>query len=182
MRDENRVEVATPGTSGTYGDGMEVAEFDALPRERARALLDACLGVPRWVDEVVAGRPYAGADALRARAGRAALSLDDGELAAALARHPRIGERPDGSGPEAGHSAAEQSGVGAEHAERLRAANATYESRFGHVFLVRAAGRSGEEILAELERRLGNDEATERAETVTALREIALLRLGQEVG
>ena len=45
------------------------------------------------------------------------------------------------------------------------------------MFLIRAAGRSSAEILAELERRLGNDEAAERAETVTALRDIALLRL-----
>ena len=47
------------------------------------------------------------------------------------------------------------------------------------MFLIRAAGRSSDEILAELERRLGNDDATERTETVTALRDIALLRLEQ---
>ena len=34
-------------------------------------------------------------------------------------------------------------------------------------------------MLAELERRLGNDDATEREETVRNLREIALLRLRQ---
>ena len=45
------------------------------------------------------------------------------------------------------------------------------------MFLIRAAGRGSAEILAELERRLGNDDETERAETVTALRDIALLRL-----
>jgi 2-oxo-4-hydroxy-4-carboxy-5-ureidoimidazoline decarboxylase len=45
------------------------------------------------------------------------------------------------------------------------------------VFLIRAAGRTGDQILAELDRRLGNDEVTEREETVTALRDIALLRL-----
>ena len=65
----------------------------------------------------------------------------------------------------------------AADAERLRAANPTYEHRFGHVFLVRAAGRTSAEILAELRRRLYNDEEAERAETVTALRDIALLRL-----
>jgi 2-oxo-4-hydroxy-4-carboxy-5-ureidoimidazoline decarboxylase len=49
------------------------------------------------------------------------------------------------------------------------------------VFLVRAAGRSSEEILAELHRRLGNDDTTERAETVGALRDIAVLRLEQVI-
>ena len=47
------------------------------------------------------------------------------------------------------------------------------------MFLIRAAGRDGDEILAELERRLGNDDDAERAETVEQLRQIALLRLEQ---
>jgi 2-oxo-4-hydroxy-4-carboxy-5-ureidoimidazoline decarboxylase len=54
-----------------------------------------------------------------------------------------------------------------------------YEERFERVFLIRASGRTGPQILAELDRRLGNDPATERAETVSQLREIALLRLEQ---
>lgn len=167
---------------------MQVADFDTLPAPAARTAIAGCLGVARWVDEVVAGRPYGDTSALRKRAHDAALVLTDAELGAALARHPRIGERlaVDASGPESQQSESqqsesEQSGVAAEHAERLRVANAAYESRFGHVFLIRAAGRSGEEILAECERRLGNDEAAERIETVTALRDIALLRLGQVV-
>ena len=49
------------------------------------------------------------------------------------------------------------------------------------MFLIRAAGRSGDEILAELERRLGNTPEAERDETVDNLRQIALLRLENEV-
>jgi 2-oxo-4-hydroxy-4-carboxy-5-ureidoimidazoline decarboxylase len=64
-------------------------------------------------------------------------------------------------------------------AEALAEGNAAYERRFDQVFLIRAAGRSAPEILAELDRRLGNDDAAEREETVTQLREIALLRLRQ---
>ncbi len=160
---------------------MDVAALDALPARDARALLAACLGVPRWVDEVVAGRPYADAEALLRRGHEAALELSDEELSAALAHHPRIGERLPEHADAARHSAAEQAGVEAGHAERLRAANAAYEARFGHVFMVRAAGRTGEEILTELERRLGHDAAAERVETVSALREIALLRLTRVV-
>ena len=62
----------------------------------------------------------------------------------------------------------------ADTAARLLDGNIAYERRFGHVFLIRAAGRDGEEILAELERRLRNDDETERAETVDNLRQIAL--------
>jgi len=60
---------------------------------------------------------------------------------------------------------------------RLADGNRAYEERFDRVFLIRAAGRESAEILAELERRLGNDDATERAETVRQLGEIMLFRL-----
>ena len=157
-------------------------EFNALPEPEARNRLTACLDVPRWVDTLLAGRPYADPLALRAVA-TAAADLDDAELESALARHPRIGERA-GAGHDAAHSAREQSGVDrsdAEIAARLTAGNRAYEERFDRVFLIRAAGRDAPAILGELERRLGNDDETERAETVTQLREIALLRLDQVI-
>ena len=160
---------------------MEVAEFNVLGDDDARTLVNGCLGVRRWVDEVVAARPYADLEALRKQAHESALELSDDELASALTRHPRIGERPEGDDSEASFSSAEQAGVEASDEQRLRAGNATYEDRFGRVFLIRAAGRSSAEILPELDRRLDNDPATEREETVTALRDIALLRLDQVV-
>ena len=48
---------------------------------------------------------------------------------------------------------------------------------FRRLFLLRAAGRSPEEMLAELTRRLGNDDEAEAAEALDQLRQIALLRL-----
>lgn len=62
-------------------------------------------------------------------------------------------------------------------AERFRAANAEYEERFGHVFLVCASGHGGAELLENLRSRLGNDPATELAVAGRELIEIALLRL-----
>lgn len=156
--------------------------FNALPEREARERLASCLPVPRWVDAVLAGRPYAGWPALEERAAGAAAQLSDEELAAALARHPRIGERARGGEHDAAFSAREQAGVDpldADVARRLAEGNRAYTERFGRVFLIRAAGRSSSQILAELERRLGNDDPAERTETVTQLREIALLRLRQ---
>jgi 2-oxo-4-hydroxy-4-carboxy-5-ureidoimidazoline decarboxylase len=68
----------------------------------------------------------------------------------------------------------------------LRAAlvegNQEYEARFDHVYLIRAAGRSPAEMLAELHRRLGNDEASERVEVTGQLAEITRLRVEGLVG
>ena len=161
--------------TGTRSDAS-VDRFNAWPEAEATRRLLTCLAVPRWAAEVAAGRPYPDQAALTARAAAAAAALSDVELAAALDRHPRIGERA-GAGHDAAFSTREQSGVDAADAAALAARNAEYEARFDRVFLIRAAGRSSAEILAELRRRLGNDEQTERAETVTQLREIALIRL-----
>ena len=61
--------------------------------------------------------------------------------------------------------------------QALREGNLAYEERFDQVFLIRAAGRSPAEMLAELRRRLRNDPATEQREVADQLREITRLRL-----
>jgi 2-oxo-4-hydroxy-4-carboxy-5-ureidoimidazoline decarboxylase len=166
---------------------MRLTEFNELSPAQARATIESCLAVPRWIEEVVAQRPYGDIASLRAQAAASAEQLDDAELAAALTRHPRIGEHPvvgTATADEASFSSAEQAGVDrsdAAVAERLRLGNKAYEERFDRVFLIRAAGRTSTEVLSELERRLRNDDETERREVVQQLREIALLRLDQVV-
>jgi 2-oxo-4-hydroxy-4-carboxy--5-ureidoimidazoline (OHCU) decarboxylase len=57
-----------------------------------------------------------------------------------------------------------------------------YEDRFGHVFLIAAAGRSPEEILGELNRRLGNTPEEEVRATAEEHRRITRLRLERMFG
>ena len=162
-----------------------VQRFNALSEEEVRAVLGTCLAVPRWVDEVAAKRPYGDEAAALAHADASARSLTPQEVAAALARHPRIGERPAADDEESRFSRREQSGVDKANtavARRLADGNAAYETRFGRVFLIRARGRDSREILAELDRRLGNDERTEAEEVAGQLREIAVLRLQEVLG
>jgi 2-oxo-4-hydroxy-4-carboxy-5-ureidoimidazoline decarboxylase len=163
---------------------LTVTAFNALAEVEARHALRSCLDVSRWVEDVLAGRPYDSASDLLARADQAAAGLSAEEVDAALERHPRIGERP-GSGHDAAFSAAEQSGVDqadADFARVLAEGNEAYERRFDRVFLIRAAGRSSTEILAELRRRLDNSDEDELAEVVRQLGEIAHLRLEQVIG
>jgi 2-oxo-4-hydroxy-4-carboxy-5-ureidoimidazoline decarboxylase len=161
------------------GDEVSVDGFNALPDAEATRRLLTCLNVPRWAAEVTSKKPYPNYAALAVQAERSAARLSDAELSAALDGHPRIGERA-GAGHEAEFSAREQAQVDRDDSAEMAAladGNREYEERFGRVFLIRAAGRSSSEILDELRRRLRNDDNTELAETVTALREIALLRL-----
>ena len=153
--------------------------LDAPPPE-LRELLRSCLSVPRWVEQVVDGAPFASAADLLERARRAAEPLREAEIELALADHPRIGERPRGEGRSADFSRAEQRASDAddpELAEAIAAGNTAYEQRFGRVFLIRAAGRSRAEVHAEQRRRLALDDEADLRIVAGELREIALLRL-----
>ncbi|GAA4628244.1 2-oxo-4-hydroxy-4-carboxy-5-ureidoimidazoline decarboxylase [Cellulomonas oligotrophica] len=159
---------------------MRLEEFNALPEEAAQALVRTCADVPWWAQEVVAARPYGSVEDLRAHAREQAAAWGGTDVAQALADHPRIGERHPGAGASAALSTREQAGVDpadADVATRLAAGNRAYEEKFGRVFLVRAAGRSSDEILALLEQRLTHDPRTEVEVTAQQLREIAELRL-----
>lgn len=148
--------------------------------EPTESELIACLGVERWVEDVLARSPYRTAAELLEVAAEKATPLSPREIDEAISHHPRIGEQPVGSGASADFSRSEQAGLGDDDsvlAEQLRAGNAAYEERFGRVFVIRAAGRSRAEILAELERRLDLPNATELETVGEQLREIALLRL-----
>ncbi|WP_402464467.1 2-oxo-4-hydroxy-4-carboxy-5-ureidoimidazoline decarboxylase [Isoptericola aurantiacus] len=163
---------------------MHIDHFDTLDPPSARSVVTVWAAVPTWVDALVAGRPYRSTSVLTERAAQLAARWGRAELDAALAHHPRIGDRPTGTGPEAAASRREQASMAAADdavAARIAAGNRTYEERFGRVFLVRAAGRSPVEMLAELERRLGHDEDTETAEACEQLAQIALLRLRDTV-
>ena len=162
---------------------MDLEEFNSTAADRLRPALAACCDVPRWVDAILAKRPYGDAAALTAVADQLLRELDDNEVDRALQAHPRIGDRPQGAGAEASWSRNEQSGVGADPAVRqeLAEGNRQYEDRFGRVFLICATGLSAAQMLDSLRTRLTHDDATEAAVVHEELRKIALLRLSKVV-
>jgi 2-oxo-4-hydroxy-4-carboxy-5-ureidoimidazoline decarboxylase len=163
---------------------MELSRFNALPVEQAERELIGCCASLAWAREVAAGRPYPGVPNLLATADAALARLDWAGVAEALARHPRIGQRPAGEGRDFAWSRREQSGVAdADQATAvaLVEANEEYERRFGHLFLIFASGRGPAEILAAARERLGHDDATERQVVRDELAKIVQLRLGRLV-
>jgi 2-oxo-4-hydroxy-4-carboxy-5-ureidoimidazoline decarboxylase len=148
----------------------------------SEAELTACCASLAWVRAVLAGRPYASPEQLRSAVDAAFSGLAWEDVEAALAGHPRLGERAGGSDRASAWSRGEQAGLGAgTDAERaaLAAGNEAYERKFGRVYLACATGRSAAELVALLRERLGNDEATERAVVRRELRAITQLRLAK---
>jgi allantoicase len=137
-------------------------------------LLRTCAS-KRWAEQLAARFPFVDAAALMAAGDRVWRGLDRSDWLEAFAAHPRIGERGGGA-----WSTGEQAGA-ASAADTTRAAlvagNQAYEARFGHIYLVCATGKSGDELLALLNARLGNDPEPELAVAVEEHRKITNLRL-----
>jgi 2-oxo-4-hydroxy-4-carboxy-5-ureidoimidazoline decarboxylase len=166
--------------------GRGVSVLHGVPGDELRVRLHSCCAADAWVEAIMDGRPYGSDAELLAESDRATAELDGAGLAQALAGHPRIGERAAAAHGSDVRSAAwsrgEQAGVtGAATTllEELAAANAAYETRFGHVYLVCASGRSGDELLAVCRARLDNDPETERGVVLQELAKINQLRLAK---
>ncbi|SNS11077.1 2-oxo-4-hydroxy-4-carboxy-5-ureidoimidazoline decarboxylase [Actinacidiphila glaucinigra] len=150
-----------------------LARFNAAGGPEAIALLHEVCASRSWGAAVTAARPYDTLDALLAASDDATADLTPDDLAEAMAGHPPIG-RPRPGDPV---SAREQGGVRDSQREELLALNLAYQERHGHVFLICATGRTGDQMLAALKERIGNDPGTERETVRTELGRINRLRL-----
>lgn len=135
-------------------------------------LHEVCAG-RAWGAVVAAGRPYDRLETLLTVSDAAMAALTPEDLAEAMAGHPPIG-RPRAGDPV---SSREQSGVRDAEREELLELNLAYQRRHGHVFLICATGRTGEDMLAALKERIGNDPDTEREIVRTELGRINRVRL-----
>ena len=164
----------------------KIAGFDEAPASQLRPQLLALTESPLWADALVHDRPYGDLERLLDASDRIVRALPAAQVDAALAGHPRIGERASGLDPDAAaRSAREQagmSGVDAETAAAMAQGNADYEARFGRIYLVAAAGRSAADLLAFLRERLGHDPQTELDVVRGELARITRLRLTDHFG
>ena len=147
---------------------------DLAPAE-ARARFLACCGSRRWAEAMAVRRPYLSLMNMAQQAEQVWTSLAPEDWLEAFAAHPRIGDRS-----AQGVAASEQAGVreaAEETLQELARLNREYEARFGYIFIVRAAGRPAEEVLALLGRRLRNDSDAELREAAAEQLAITELRL-----
>jgi OHCU decarboxylase len=152
--------------------------LNALPREEAEGRLLACCGSRQWARRLASERPFRSASGLADAADRIWRSLSADDWLEAFAAHPRIGAR----GEVARWARQEQAGTKSASPEtlaKLADVNREYEERFGHIFIVCAAGKSAAEMLALAESRLHNDPRTELAIAAEEQRRIMRLRLAK---
>ncbi|HVR42030.1 MAG TPA: allantoicase [Thermoanaerobaculia bacterium] len=165
------------GTATEETKRAEVARrLDRLVRTRAAAELAMCCGSRAWVDGMLAARPFGGCDALVAASDRIWQGLGPEERLEAFRAHPRIGERKGGAAAARRWSEREQAAA-AGAAEALAKANRAYEEKFGHIYIVCATGKSGDEILADLQSRMKNAPGDELRVAAEEQRKITRLRL-----
>ncbi|MET9219367.1 2-oxo-4-hydroxy-4-carboxy-5-ureidoimidazoline decarboxylase [Streptomyces sp. NPDC088197] len=155
-------------SSDTPPEGLYL--LNRAPSLVAEAALRTCCGSHRWARRVAAHRPYPTVEALLAAADEAAYDLTSGDLAEALAG-------------EATTALPDRGGLTVHTA--LRAANAAYEAKFGHAFVIALTDLDDPDdpaaaldlTLASLRQRLGHDEDEESVATAEQLRRICRARL-----
>jgi carbon-monoxide dehydrogenase small subunit len=159
---------------------MEWNQLDAV--EAVQQILPCC-GSRAWAEQLVEARPFVNATALLQTSDNIWFGLPVKDWDQAFSSHPRIGEKRapvSATTQSATWSAEEQGGVahssGAIQA-RLKYANESYEQRFGRTYIVCATGKTAEQMLEILERRLSNDAEQELLEAVEQQRQITRLRL-----
>ena len=144
----------------------------------------ACCAVRRWAEAMVALRPFSGVESLSLTADEIWSTMEESDWLEAFAAHPRIGERKQPSGTSASAAWSQQEQASAAGAAKpvlsdLAEGNRVYEERFGFTYIVCATGKTAEEMLAILQRRLTNSRDAELREAAEQQRQIMQIRLGK---
>ncbi len=170
--------------SGSGASGPAVARLNHLDEGALGAALLRCCGSSQWVRQVSSRHPFSDEASLRQIADEVWASLESADWLEAFVHHPRIGGKVGGeAGPDM-RAWASREQAGMDHApddvaRRLAQANDVYYDRSGYVFLICATGKSAEEMLTALTRRMNNTPEVELTIAAEQQRQITQLRLGK---
>ncbi|MEV6113053.1 2-oxo-4-hydroxy-4-carboxy-5-ureidoimidazoline decarboxylase [Streptomyces sp. NPDC052109] len=157
-----------------------LARFNDLEERAALAVLHEACASTEWARRLLAARPYATPDALYAAGDAAMAELGTADLEEAMAGHPPIG-RPEPGDPTSAREQRGMAGASAELKAEMLELNLAYQEKFGHVFLICATGRTGEQMRDAVKERIGNTPEQEREIVRTELGKINRIRLARLV-
>ncbi|MGQ4390257.1 2-oxo-4-hydroxy-4-carboxy-5-ureidoimidazoline decarboxylase [Streptomyces sp. SAS_270] len=165
-------------TSTSTSPGL--ARFNALEEQAALAALHEACASTAWADRLLAVRPYTTTEDLFVASDAAMAELSAADLAEAMAGHPPIG-RPKPGDPTSSREQRGMAGASEELKAEMLELNLAYQERFGHVFLICATGRTGEQMRDAVKERIGNSPEQEREIVRAELGRINRIRLGNLV-
>jgi OHCU decarboxylase len=154
-----------------------------LDEAAAREALTNCCAAQAWVEAMLAARPFADNDAVEEAAEAAASQLGEQDWLEAFAAHPLIGDVESLRKKYVATkslAAGEQSGIAAASdatLQELAALNREYADRFGFIFIVFASGKTADEMLFILKRRINNPRQRELLNAAGEQMKITKLRL-----
>lgn len=142
-----------------------------------------CCGSAKWVEKLIAGRPYASETELFRASDHIWQSLNSEDWLEAFSHHPKIGDLESlktkfattsdwASGEQGGVALASEKII-----EDLAAGNKEYEAKFGYIFIVCATGKTAGEMLSLLQERLNNGPESEIQKAMAEQNKITRLRL-----
>jgi len=140
-----------------------------------------------WVAEQAFGqRPFAGVNALFAAMKSAVERGSQDQRLALIKSHPDLANKTQRAAGLTAESTAEQNSVGLDRLsdaeyEAFERVNNAYRAKFGFPYIVCVRRHTKDSILADFERRLPNDVATETRTSIEEICRIAALRLDQLV-
>ncbi|MDG9728162.1 MULTISPECIES: 2-oxo-4-hydroxy-4-carboxy-5-ureidoimidazoline decarboxylase [unclassified Streptomyces] len=153
-----------------------LARFNTLEESAALAELHEVCASTTWARHLLAARPHATTEDLYAASDAAMAELTADDLAEAMAGHPPIG-RPKPGDPTSSREQAGMAGAAEELKAEMLELNLAYQDKFGHVFLICATGRTGEQMRDAALERIGNSPEQEREIVRTELGKINRIRL-----
>lgn len=157
-----------------------LARLNTADDSAVRAALHEVCTSAAWVDKLLAQRPYATAGDLLDAGDAAMAELTARDLEEAMAGHPPIG-RPKPADPASSREQAGMAGASGELKAEMDRLNLAYQEKFGHVFLICATGRTGEQMRDAMRERIGNPPEREREIVRTELGRINRIRLARLV-
>lgn len=164
---------------------MKLVEFNELSVVQAESVLLGCCTSTRWASALVAQRPFTDAESLIKASDNAWQKMSEPDWLEAFDGHPQIGDvstLKQRYRHTQARASSEQAGVNTACDETLYAlakGNADYLKKFGFIFIVFATGKSAEDMLDLLNKRLSNTKAQELETAAREQNKITRLRISQ---
>lgn len=146
---------------------MTLHDLNTLPKQQLKEELTKCCGSSAWVNKMLPFFPADDLVELLEDAEEQWWLCSEKDWKEAFSHHPKIGDLESLQkkfSSTAGWASNEQGGVNTasqQIIEALADGNKKYEEKFGYIFIVCAAGKSANEMLAMLQTRLQNSPEVE---------------------